>query len=270
MNYCKLNIPVDILGLPVKGSLYGNLELGNEDKLMISYHRDLWSHDYSMNGACGVVYDGEMHFFGGFTNSYYEVGDVYSRQHFTIEMKRSGRMVRMTRQHNLGIEFKNPSCSTFEISSQYFPWLPKNIVVLCFDMLHKSSCYSFDGNSIGKISNKSIGNSNFEHFHGGLIKYKQNLLTVGGTENQKTEILERNINGTYIWSPVEPDFAVTKWGKIEGHSLVNMKSSHISEEFILLSGGIYDPSLTLQFMVGCPRSGQRKLDLRPRYRIKPH
>ena len=131
-------------------------------------------------------------------------------------------------------------------------------------------CYSFDGNSIGKISNTTIGNSNFEHHRGGLIKYKRNLLTVGGTRNQKTEILERNINGTYIWSPVEPDFAVTKWGKIEGHSLVNMKSSHISEEFILLSGGIYDPSLTLQFMVGCPRSGQRKLDLRPRYRIKPH
>ena len=53
-----------VYGIPVKGSTYGNLVLGNEDKLMISFHRDL-SHNYSMDGACSVLYKGEMHFFGG-------------------------------------------------------------------------------------------------------------------------------------------------------------------------------------------------------------
>ena len=136
------------MGLPVKGSPYGNLDLGNKDKLMISYHRDLWSHNYSMEAACSVVYNGEMHFFGGIS---YDIngGDGYSRQHVTIETKRSGKMVRMTRQHNLEIEFDKPSCSTFEIFSQSFPWPPKNVVVLCFDAYHQWSCYSFDGNSIG-------------------------------------------------------------------------------------------------------------------------
>ena len=57
------------MGLPAKGSPYGNLDLGNEDKLMISYHRDVWSYNYSMDGACSVVYEGEMHFFGGTAHS---------------------------------------------------------------------------------------------------------------------------------------------------------------------------------------------------------
>ena len=44
--------------------LYGNLDPGNNDKLMISYKRD-FSHDYTMKGACGVIYQGDMHLFGG-------------------------------------------------------------------------------------------------------------------------------------------------------------------------------------------------------------
>ena len=168
------------MDLPVKGSPYGNLDLGNEDKLMITYHRDSWSHNYSMTEACSVLYEGEMHFFGGIDTGGIDGGDGYSRQHFTIETKRSGKMVRMMKQHNLEIGFDEPSCSTFEITSQYFTWLPKNVVVLCFDAYHQRSCYSFDGNSIGKISNKTIGDSNFHHYLGGLIKYKRSLLTVGG------------------------------------------------------------------------------------------
>ena len=171
------------MGVPIKGTPYGNLDLGNEDKLMITYKRDTL-HYYTMDGACSVIYEGEMHFFGAdaetnMLHSDFEEVD-YLRQHFTIEAKRSGRMARMTRQHDLEIGFDGPSCSTFEITSQNFPWLTKNVVVLCFDALRSTSCYSFDGNSIGELSNKTMGNSKFGHYNGGLIKYKQSLLTVGG------------------------------------------------------------------------------------------
>ena len=184
-------------------------------------------------------------------------GNDYLSQHFTIEMKRSGGVVKMMRQHDLEIKIHNPSCSTFEITSKKFPWRPKNVVVLCFgsdlygELYRKSKCYSFDGNSIGKISNTTIGDSNFEHYKGGLIKYKRNLLTVGGTKNQKTEILERNNNGTYIWSTLEPDYEFTEWqlwNGIQSHSLVNIKSSDMNEEFILLSGGYnYDITWSTEF-----------------------
>ena len=81
--------------------------------------------------------------------------------------------------------------------------------------------------------------------------YKQNLLTVGGTpkqscpfkcryKNHTTEILERNSDGKYIWSTVDPDFKFTNRGIMQGHSLVNIKSSDMTEEFILLSGGYDD------------------------------
>ena len=43
---------------------YGNFDPGNDDKLMISYLRDRDIH-YSLSGACGVVYEDKMHFFGG-------------------------------------------------------------------------------------------------------------------------------------------------------------------------------------------------------------
>ena len=150
----------------------------------------------------------------------------------------------MTRQHDLEYPLRNPSCSSFEITDQYFPWLSKNIVVLCFDWFEAFLCYSFDGNSIGKLSNTIIGDSNFGHNGGGLIKYKRSLLTVGGWGNRKTEILERNSNGAYIWSTVEPDFDFTEWNfhswkHIQSHSLVNIKSSNINEEYVLLSGGSY-------------------------------
>ena len=60
--------------------LYGNFDPGNTDKLMISYRREP-SHDYTMRGACGVIYQGDMHFFGG--GSYNEgefIPNVYQRK----------------------------------------------------------------------------------------------------------------------------------------------------------------------------------------------
>ena len=232
------------MGVPIKGTPYGNLHLGNEDKLMITYKRDTL-HYYTMDGACSVIYEGEMHFFGAEPyRKTYSDDYAFLKQHFTIDTKRRGKMIRMTRQHDLEIKFYYPSCSTFETTSQYFPWLRENIVVLCFGgpvpsqiENSESKCYSFDGNSIGKISNKTIGNSNFGHFDGGLVKYKQNLVTVGGNENQKTEILERNSNGKYIWTTLQPDFEFTERSYIQSHSLVNIKSSDMNDEYILLSGG---------------------------------
>ena len=86
--------------------------------------------------------------------------------------------------------------------------------------------------------NKTVGDSNFGHYLGGLIKYKRSLLTVGGTRNQITEILERNSNGTYKWSIIEPGFAFTRRRSIQSHSLMNIKSSDMNEEYVLLSGGM--------------------------------
>ena len=66
-----------------------------------------------------------------------------------------------------------PSCSSFEITSNHFPWSTEDIVILCFSVFHPESCYSFDG----KIN--YIGDSNSRHFIGGLAKYKKNLVTYG-------------------------------------------------------------------------------------------
>ena len=45
------------------GTRYGNFIKGNRDKLMISYRRER-THDYTIDGACGVLFEGEIHFFG--------------------------------------------------------------------------------------------------------------------------------------------------------------------------------------------------------------
>ena len=70
-----------------RGSFYRNAILGNADKLMVSYER-IPSHDYTMYGACSVVYEGDIHFFGGF--NYFHHFD-FTRQHFVIETQRSGK-----------------------------------------------------------------------------------------------------------------------------------------------------------------------------------
>ena len=80
------------------GYLYGNFDPGNQDKLMITYYRDQ-SHNYTLFNACGVIYHGDMHFFGG---TQYGVGyKDFSRQHFIIETHRSGKMVQMKKMKDL-------------------------------------------------------------------------------------------------------------------------------------------------------------------------
>ena len=110
------------------GTQYGNFIRGNTDKLMITYRREQ-SHDYTMYGACGVLFEGEMHFLGGFS---YPSIDL-SRQHFVIETQRSGQLVRMTKKEDLEIPFYRPSCSSLEITSKHSPWFNTNVVILCFD-----------------------------------------------------------------------------------------------------------------------------------------
>ena len=150
------------------GSLYGNFDPGNKDKLMISYRREP-SHDYRMNRSCGVLFEGEIHFFGGWDNYSNDV----TQQHFVIETQRSGQLVKITKKKDLEFGFAYPSCSTFEMTCEYFPWFRTNVVILCFDLYHPKSCYSFDG----KLT--YVGDSIYEHSGGGLTKYKENLLTVG-------------------------------------------------------------------------------------------
>ena len=218
------------------GTQYGNFIRGNNDKLMISYRREP-SHDYSMTQACGVLFEGDIHFFGGKRCFLYD----HTRQHFVIETKRSGQLVKMTKKEDLEIEIWNPSCSSFAISSEYFPWSKSFIVILCFDVIHQRSCYSFDG----KLT--YIVDSHYGHlFGGGLVKYKGNLLTVGGAfisdnkltyRNQQTEILRRE-DKKFRWSIIEPFFKFTQGEHISGHSLVTVESSDITKEYVLLLGGI--------------------------------
>ena len=218
------------------GSLYGNFDPGNSDKLMISYRREQ-SHDYTMIGACSVLFEGDIHFFGGFDySSYYQTHDGdFTRQHFVIETQRSGQLIKMTKKDDLEIEFMNPSCSSFEITSENFPWFKTNFIILCFGDSLTQSCYSFDG----KLT--YIGDSTYKHNHGVLTKYKGNLLTVGGYKYiQKTEIMKKEENKKLQWSAVESDFNFTRGEWICGHSLVTVESSIINEEYFLLIGGYND------------------------------
>ena len=219
------------------GTRYGNVIKGNRDKLMISYRREP-SHDYTMRGACGVMYEGEIHFFGGSKYSAKSAG----HQHLVIETQRSGQLVKMTKKEDLDIEFIYPFCSSFEMTSEYFPWFKRNMVILCFDFHRPKSCYSFDGQLT------HIGDSNYEHYQSGLTKYHESLLTVGGgyfnsgyySGNQKTEILEIDENKNFSWSLTERNFKFSRGESISDHSLVTVESSEINEEYILLIGGIYD------------------------------
>ena len=81
------------------GTRYGNFIKGNRDKLMITYRRER-SHDYTMFEACGVMFEGEIHFFGGY-NYTNDNGTDLSRQHFVIETKRSDQLVKMTKKNDL-------------------------------------------------------------------------------------------------------------------------------------------------------------------------
>ena len=218
------------------GNQYGNFIRGNKYKLMISYRREP-SHDYTMDQACGVLFEGEIHFFGGVDVVVYNTDDLFpryvdlTRQHFVIETKRSGQLVKLTKKEDLRIGLTDHSCATIDMASG------NKAVMLCFDHTDRcctrdKSCYLFDGELT------YIGASNYSHYQGGLTKYKSALLTVGGAwDNQKTEILKMNRNENLFWSVVEPNFRFSRDGTIGSHSLVTIEASDMNEEYVLLIGG---------------------------------
>ena len=214
------------------------------------------SHEYTMNGACSVAYQGDIHFFGGILITKTTDGkiSVSNRQHFVIEKQRRGKLVKMTQKKDLDIGFQQAACSSFKMTTDYFSWSSMDIVVLCFGADDGAewagqSCYSFHDELT------YIGDSNFPHAFGELTNYKQNLLTVGGLGgSHTTELLKQNKNGSFIWSQVRSDFQFT--GKnsprysfdsykslhrpedFTGHSLVTVPPSDVHEEYVLLIGGV--------------------------------
>ena len=212
------------------GSLYGNFDPGNNDKLMITYRREP-SHEYTMDGACGVLFDREIHFFGG-----WDYPSDLSRQHFVIKTQRREQLVKMTKEEDLVSGFRYPHCCIFERTGEHFPWFRTNVVILCFDEngTREKSCYSFDGEL------NYIGDSNYNHCIGRLTNYKEGLLTVGGA-NQKTEILKLDENKNFNWSVVEHELKFAPGDYILGHSFVTVVSSDINKEYVLLIGGYHEP-----------------------------
>ena len=88
---------------------------------MITFAREP-EHVYTMNDACGVMYQGELHFFGG--DEFAEVGDDgmvrngnFHHQHFAIETRRSGRMVKMTQN-----EKGSPLCFVKLLNLKKIKW----------------------------------------------------------------------------------------------------------------------------------------------------
>ena len=104
-------------------------------------------------------------------------------------------------------------------------------MIICFDYDHRNSCFSFDG----EINH--IGDSNYDHHEGGLTRYNNNLITVGGIRTSpETEIMKRMKNGTFIWSVVESAY-FRQLDRMMWHSLVTIPSSQTHEEYVLLIGG---------------------------------
>ena len=118
-----------------------------------------------MFGACGVLYQGKMHFFGG-SNEYWPREDL-RYQHFIIEEPENG-IPRMTKLKNLNVGLQNPSCTTFQITSE------TTIVLLCFGYNHNQSCYSFNEEL------EHASDTYLSHYRGGIANYRHSLLTVAG------------------------------------------------------------------------------------------
>ena len=150
---------------------------------------------------------------------------------------------------NLDTGFQFPVCTSLEITSEYPFIFQASFVVLCFDQNRSKSCYLFDD----KLT--YVGDSNYDHLDGGLTKYKNNFLTVGGgrldygylpVNHQKTEIINISEIINIIIKPdenqkfsffVEQDFNFFASNEISCHSLVTIESSSINEEYVLLIGG---------------------------------
>ena len=99
------------------GSLYRNCDLGNNDKLMITYRRERL-HDYTMHGACGVLFEGEMHFFGGYDII---VSRDYTELNRSLEYETTNVTVKGHQKSSLTKNiFLKSSCSKFFSLTNYF------------------------------------------------------------------------------------------------------------------------------------------------------
>ena len=188
-------------------------KIGNEDKIITSFNKngDVW-----FVGACGVIYQGIIHFFGG----------LWENQHFGFDEKRN-----FVKYENLATNFQFPQCSTFDISNSQSG--NKEVVLLCFDWEHEKYCYQF---ADGKLTH--FIDANESHHSARLGKYKDQLITVGGVTNQKTETLCRSYNGRYKWT-LRPEYNFAPTGDIFDYSMVNVQKMGSHEEYLLLIGGKY-------------------------------
>lgn len=217
---------------------YGNFDPGNDDKLMISYLRER-EVQYSLTDTCGVVYEGNMHFFGGsnFGRSNDGYGDFRS-QHLVIE-KTSGKLPRLIQKELLDLRIGSASCSVFEWQSNRFPYLDENAVFICFAVQFKRSCVKFDGKFEYLRENyiKSY-DSVYRHLRSGLVKYNGKLFTFA-SENEPyfaTELMERH-NGSFRWTYLDTEFSFTGGSVFQQISLVTVDSVDTNNEFVLLIGG---------------------------------
>ena len=199
-------------------------KIGNKDKIITSFNTN-GNVTYEFNGACGVTYQGLIHFFGGYS---------YKNQHFGFDEKRN-----FFKYKNLEMYFFLPQCSTFKISKPNSQSGDKKVVLICFDGNHQKNCYQYDD---GELTH--FADANEKNYWTSLGKYKDQLITVGHYDypsgNQKTEILDRSYNGEYKWT-LGPNYNFSPTGKIYLYSMVNVPqmgfnghthlAEHVAEKF---------------------------------------
>ena len=192
-------------------------EIGNDDTIITSFNTNK---EYELLGACGVIYQGIIHFFGGGQYSNYRT------QHFGFDEKRN-----FVKYENLKLNFEIPQCSTFSTLKPNSQSVDKEIVLLCFDYNHQKNCYQYADGSLTHFVD-----ANESHYRARLGEFKNQLITVGGSDNKKTEILDRSDNGQYKWS-LGQDYNFSPTGKIYHYSMVNVPQIGSNEEYLLLIGG---------------------------------
>ena len=199
-------------------------KIGNDDKIITSFNKNE-NFFYEFGGACGVIYQGLIHFFGSYSRYY---------QHLGFDQQRN-----FVKYQNLNVRFDMPQCSTFKIRNSQFG--EKEVVLLCFDRNHRWSCYKYDD---GELTH--FNDANEDHALARLGKYRDQLVTVGDVaSNQKTEILDESFDGEYKWT-LGPDYNFSRSGYIYDYSMVNIPKMGSNEEYLLLIGGQFDWNLFLK------------------------
>ena len=199
--------------------------IGNKDKIITSFNTN-GAVKYSFNCACGVIYQGIIHFFGGSNDVDWNNDYNYENQHFGFDEKRN-----FVKYKNLEIDFECIACNTFNIAQPNSHG--KEVVLLCFDFHHLKNCYQFDDGELNHFAD-----ANEDHHGARLGTYKDQLITVGDWKNnQKTEILQ-SYNGQYKWT-VGPEYDFSPTGVIFDYSMVNVPKIGLNEEYLLFIGGLY-------------------------------